>query len=64
MLLWFVIIYWVVSVGIGIYAAPNRTVSVVGLRDAFQFETRADGALEAHPVSPDMVCARLKLRRG
>ncbi len=51
-------------VAIGLYEAPDGSVQLVGLRQAIQFETRPDGAEEALPYSPDMVCARLRFRRG
>jgi hypothetical protein len=49
---------------IGTHEATDGTLHVVGLRQAIQFETRPDGAVEALPYSPDQVCARLKFRRG
>lgn len=51
-------------VAIGVYEAPDGGVQLVGLRQAIQFETRPDGAEEALPYSPDMVCARLRFRRN
>jgi hypothetical protein len=49
---------------IGTYEAPDGTVQIVGLRQEIQFETLPDGSLSALPYSPDLVCARLKFRRG
>ncbi|MEQ1619597.1 MAG: hypothetical protein ABL883_14780 [Terricaulis sp.] len=47
-------------VSIGVYAAPDGDVQIVGLKESFQFEERDDGAAEALPYSPDHVCARLR----
>jgi hypothetical protein len=47
---------------IGIHRATDGGVSIVGLKENPQVETRADGSYEALPLSPDMVCARLRLR--
>ncbi|MES1157024.1 MAG: hypothetical protein ABUL73_04505 [Alphaproteobacteria bacterium] len=49
---------------VGVYTAADGSVSVVGLKSAFQFETLADGAAAALPYSPDHVCARLHFKRG
>lgn len=51
-------------VNLGVHQAPDGGVQVVGLKEAFQFETREDGRAEALPYSPDHVCARLRFRRG
>jgi hypothetical protein len=47
---------------IGVHRATDGGVSIVGLKENPQVETRADGSYEALPLSPDMVCARLRLR--
>lgn len=44
---------------LGVYQAPDGAVRMVGLNEAFQFSEREDGGAEAHPYSPDHVCARL-----
>jgi hypothetical protein len=49
---------------LGLYRAANGEITAVGLRSAFEFETRADGVTEALPYSPDHVCARMKFRVG
>lgn len=49
---------------IGTHEAADGTLTVVGLRQEIQFETRPDGQTEAVPYSPDQVCARLRFRRG
>jgi hypothetical protein len=49
-------------VALGLHRGANGNVTIVGLEQNFQVETRADGTDEALPFSPDMVCARLKLR--
>ena len=49
---------------LGVYTAADGSVSVVGLKSGFQFETLADGAAAALPYSPDHVCARLRFRAG
>lgn len=48
---------------IGVYTAPDGGVQIVGLKESFQFEERADGAAEALPYSPDHVCARLRFTK-
>lgn len=50
-------------VAIGVYETSDGAVRIVGLRQQFQFEERADGTHDAVPYSPDQVCARLSLRR-
>lgn len=47
---------------LGIYTAPDGAISIVGLKEGFSFETRADGSVEALPVSPSIVCVRMKFR--
>lgn len=49
---------------LGVYRAESGEVTVVGLKSAFEFETRADGVNEALPYSPDHVCSRMKFRVG
>ena len=49
-------------VAIGLYRDTDGGVHIVGLRQEFQFETRADGTYDALPYSPDQVCARLTFR--
>ncbi len=49
---------------LGLYEAPDGAVSMVGLREGFQFETREDGSSVAAPVSPEIVCSRLSFRRA
>jgi hypothetical protein len=51
-------------VAIGMHQAPDGVVMVAGLKQAIEFEARPDGTEEALPYSPDMVCARLRFRRG
>jgi hypothetical protein len=51
-------------VNLGIYAGADGAVSIVGLKEGFAFETRADGSVEAMPVSPAIVCVRMKFRTG
>lgn len=46
--------------GIGAYQGADGTTQMVGLKQAIQFETRADGITEPVPYSPDQVCARLR----
>ncbi len=48
---------------LGVHRSAEGIVVIVGLREAFQFEERESGGYEALPFSPDMVCARLRLRR-
>jgi hypothetical protein len=48
---------------LGVHRGADGAVLIVGLREAFQFEEREGGGYEALPFSPDMVCARLRLRR-
>jgi hypothetical protein len=48
---------------VGVYDAGDGTVRIVGLRQEFAFEPRADGSTEALPYPPDQVCARLNFRR-
>lgn len=50
-------------IALGVHRASDGSVLIVGLRQNFAFDTRADGSFEAHPFSPDQVCARLRLRR-
>lgn len=49
---------------LGLFEAEDGTTQMVGLKQPIQFETRPDGVVEALPFSPDMVCARLRFRRG
>jgi hypothetical protein len=49
---------------IGLYEAPDGAVQIVGLKQAFGFDTRDDGGFEALPYSPDQVCARLRFTRN
>jgi hypothetical protein len=49
--------------GLGVYAAPDGTVQIVGLKQEIEFETMPDGSQSALPFSPDQVCARLSFRR-
>lgn len=49
---------------IGVHEAADGSLLIVGLRQAIEFETRADGSVDAIPYSPDLVCARLRFRRG
>lgn len=49
---------------LGVYDAPDGATQIVGLKQGIEFETRPDGVVEALPYSPDMVCARLRYRRG
>jgi hypothetical protein len=48
---------------LGMFTAANGEVTIVGLKSAFEFEERDNGATEAVPYSPDHVCARLKFTR-
>ncbi|MEQ1707436.1 MAG: hypothetical protein ABL864_03805 [Terricaulis sp.] len=50
------------AASIGILEAVDG-VRIVGLKQGFEFETAADGAVEALPFSPDQICARLRFRR-
>jgi hypothetical protein len=50
-------------VNLGYFQAADGAVSIVGLRSAFEFETREDGSLTAAPVSPNIVCARMSFTR-
>lgn len=45
---------------LGVLQNADRSVQIVGLKQAIQFETRPDGQEEAIPFSPDQVCARLR----
>jgi len=47
---------------IGVYQAPDGTVQIIGLAQSIEFETLADGSVQALPYSPDQVCARLRFR--
>jgi len=49
---------------VGVYTAVDGSVSVVGLKNGFEFETLSDGSTTALPFSPDHVCARLHFRRS
>jgi hypothetical protein len=49
---------------LGVYTAPDGRVTMTGLKDEFQVETKADGTYEALPVGPAIVCARMNFRRG
>jgi hypothetical protein len=51
-------------VTLGFYEAPGGTVTIVGLKSDFEFESLRNGTEQALPFSPDQVCARLKLRRS
>jgi hypothetical protein len=46
--------------GLGMYAAADGSMMLAGLRASFQFEPRADGGLDPAPVSPNIVCARMR----
>lgn len=48
---------------LGIYDSAEGTL-IVGLKEGFQFEERADGTAEALPVSPDIVCSRMRFTRA
>lgn len=48
---------------LGIYDSAEGTL-IVGLKEGFQFEERADGTAEALPVSPDLVCSRMRFTRA
>lgn len=48
---------------LGVYTAPDGSVSIAGLREGFGFEER-DGGTHALPVSPEIVCSRLQFRRA
>lgn len=50
-------------VALGVHRAANGDVAIVGLRQNFEFEQSGEG-FEALPFSPDMVCARLRLRKS
>ncbi|MGE3929020.1 MAG: hypothetical protein AB7G05_02580 [Hyphomonadaceae bacterium] len=49
---------------LGLLETAEGETQIVGLKQFIQFETRADGVVEAVPYSPDMVCARLRFTRG
>jgi len=49
---------------LGVYDSADGTTSIVGLKQNFQFEERADGTAEALPVSPDIVCSRMRFTRA
>src|SRR5262249_46740861 len=49
---------------VGIYTAPDGSVSVVGLKSAFECEALAQGGYSPLPYSPDHVCARMHFTRG
>lgn len=49
---------------LGVYDAADGTTSIVGLKEGFQFEERADGTAEALPVSPELVCSRMRFTRA
>jgi len=49
---------------IGVHEAADGSLLIVGMRQAIEFETRPDGTVEPIPYSPDLVCARLRFRRG
>lgn len=51
-------------VGIGLHEGADGVTQIVGLKQEVQFEELSGGGYEALPYSPDMVCARLKFRRG
>lgn len=48
---------------VGVFEAPDGSVSLVGLRGGFDFETRSDGSYEPLPYSPNLVCARMRFTR-
>lgn len=48
---------------LGVFTTPSGEMTIVGLKSAFEFEERDNGATEAVPYSPDHVCARLKFTR-
>jgi hypothetical protein len=45
---------------VGVYKAEDGAVTMVGLKQTFEFETLADGSVAALPMSPDQICARLR----
>ncbi|MGE3143085.1 MAG: hypothetical protein AB7L65_07160 [Hyphomonadaceae bacterium] len=49
---------------LGVATDASGAVSMVGLKEAFGFETQADGSLAPLPVGPAIVCARLRFTRG
>jgi len=49
---------------LGLYRDAAGAVSIVGLKEGFSFETRDDGSVEPLPVSPAIVCVRLKFIAG
>ena len=49
---------------IGVHTGTDGLVSMVGLKEDFSFDTRADGGFTAQPVGPAIVCARLKFLRA
>lgn len=50
--------------GIGVYESTDRIITIVGLKQPIQFETRPDGVEDSLPYSPDQVCARLRFNAG
>lgn len=49
---------------LGVAETADGEVQIVGLRQAFAFETLPDGTVSPLPYSPDLICARLRFRRA
>lgn len=45
---------------IGYYAAADGAVTIFGLKQEIEFDTRPDGSMAPAPFSPDQICARLR----
>jgi hypothetical protein len=52
------------AVSVGLFETEGGAVTMIGLSEGFAFETDASGAEVPAPVSPSIVCARMKFRRG
>lgn len=47
---------------LGVHRGADGLTAIVGLKEDFAFEARADGSYEALPVGPAIVCARMRFR--